>query len=95
VAVPAPRVIRVTAKQWEWQPAEIRVKKDERVVLEIANLDVPHGFSIPDLQVNELLPPGRTTRIEITATKVGRFDFVCSVICGRGHSSMRGVLVVE
>ncbi|MBI4434934.1 cupredoxin domain-containing protein [Candidatus Uhrbacteria bacterium] len=94
-AAAIPRIIRITAKQWEWQPAEIRIRKDERVVLEITNLDVPHGFSLPDFQVNELLSPMSTTRVAFTATKVGRFDFACSVVCGRGHAGMRGVLVVE
>lgn len=90
-----PRVIRVVAKQWEWQPNEIRVKKDDRVVLEISNLDVPHGFALPDFNINRMLAPGATERIEFTADKVGRFDFVCSVFCGQGHRGMRGVLIVE
>lgn len=96
-ATPAPgsRVIRMIAKQWEWIPKEVRVRKGERVILEITNADVPHGFSIPDLSVNELLPPGRTTRVEFTPTTAGRFTFSCSVICGLGHRDMRGVLVVE
>lgn len=90
-----PRVIRIIAKQWEWQPREIRVKKNERIALEITNADVPHGFSIPEFNVNKTLAPGRTERVEFTATKVGRFDFACSVFCGQGHRDMRGVLIVE
>lgn len=90
-----PRVIRVTAKQWEWQPREIRIRKDERVVLAITNVDIPHGIIIPELNVNEVLPAGRTTDVTFVATKVGRFDFACSVFCGQGHSGMRGTLVVE
>lgn len=98
--IPAPsaasaRVIRVIAKQWEWQPREIRVRKGERVALEITNADVPHGISIPEFNVNKTLAPGRTERVEFTATKVGRFDFICSVFCGQGHRDMRGVLIVE
>lgn len=89
------RVIRIIAKQWEWQPREIRVRKGERVALEITNADVPHGINIPEFNVNKTLAPGRTERVEFTATKVGRFDFVCSVFCGQGHRDMRGVLIVE
>lgn len=94
-SVAGPRVIRIIAKQWEWQPAEIRVKKGERIALEITNADVPHGISIPEFNVNETLAPGRTERVEFTATKVGRFDFACSVFCGQGHRDMRGLLIVE
>lgn len=90
-----PRVIRIVAKQWEWQPREIRVRKGERVALEITSADVSHGISIPEFNVNKTLAPGRTERVEFTATKVGRFDFACSVFCGQGHSTMRGTLVVE
>lgn len=91
----APRVIRVTAKQWEWQPREIRVKKDERVILEVTNVDVAHGLAIPDLNINETIPAGATKRIELAPTKVGRFETFCSVYCGQGHRDMRGVLIVE
>lgn len=90
-----PRVIRIIAKQWEWQPREIRVRKGERIALEITNADVPHGISIPEFNVNKTLAPGRTERVEFTATKVGRFDFACSVFCGQGHRDMRGTLVVD
>lgn len=90
-----PRVIRIIAKQWEWQPREIRIRKDERVALEITSADVPHGINIPEFNINRALAPGRTERVEFTATKVGRFDFVCSVFCGQGHRDMRGLLIVE
>lgn len=91
----APQVIRILAKRWEFIPAEIRVTKGDRVVLEVSSLDTLHGISIPDFNINRVLAPGRVERIEFTATKVGRFDFVCSIVCGQEHRGMRGVLIVE
>lgn len=91
----APRVIRVTAKQWEFIPAEIRARKGEAIVLEITSTDVDHGFALPDFTINRTLKPGTTERIAFTADKTGRFDFACSVVCGQGHRTMRGVLIVE
>jgi|GEM_PF-897011 len=91
----APRAIRVTAKRWEFVPAEIRVKKGERVVLEMTSADVEHGFNIPDLNINRTLTPGTTERIDLAPDKAGRYEFSCSVFCGRGHFGMRGTLIVE
>jgi cytochrome c oxidase subunit 2 len=71
------------------------VKRGERVTLEITNTDVQHGLSIPEFNINRTLAPGRVERVEFTASKVGRFDFVCSIFCGQGHRDMRGVLIVE
>ncbi|MBI4449488.1 cupredoxin domain-containing protein [Candidatus Uhrbacteria bacterium] len=91
----APQVIRITAKQWEFVPAEIRVRKDTRVILEVTSTDVDHGLSIPDFTINRTLRPGATERIEFTPDKTGSFSMVCSVFCGQGHRGMRGTLIVE
>lgn len=96
----APRVIRVTAKQWEFVPTEVRVRNGEPVVLEVTSMDVEHGLSLPDFGINRTLKPGITERIAFTPDKVGTFSMVCSVFCGAGpegrnHRSMRGTLIVE
>lgn len=85
----------MTARQWAFDPEEIRVRKDDRVILEIVSTDVDHGIAIPDFHVREDLKAGTTTRVEFVASKTGRFDFSCSVFCGSGHRSMRGTLIVE
>lgn len=90
-----PRVIRVVAKRWEFIPSEIRARNGEHIILEVTSADVPHGLSIPEYSINRNLAPGVTERIALTADKTGRFDFACSVFCGQGHRTMRGVLVVE
>lgn len=92
---PTSQVIRVTAKQWEFVPSEIRVKKGERIILEVTSTDVDHGLSIPDFNINQNLRPGATERIEFTPDKAGTFSMVCSVFCGGGHRGMRGTLTVE
>ena len=61
----------------------------------IENVDVTHGFSIFEFGVNEQLTPGKTTTVEFTADLVGEYVFFCTVPCGRGHSGMRGKLIVE
>ncbi|MFB6197307.1 MAG: cupredoxin domain-containing protein, partial [Halobacteriaceae archaeon] len=57
--------------------------------------DVTHGFGIPALEVNKRLPPGKTVTVEFTADQTGTFRFLCTVVCGRGHGSMTGKLIVK
>jgi cytochrome c oxidase subunit 2 len=93
--VSAPRVIKVLAKNWVFEPAEIRVKKGERVVLEITSVDVDHGLAIPAFNVNVKLAPNKMAKAEFTADKAGSYPFFCSVFCGSGHRDMKGMLIVE
>ena len=87
--------IDMTAKQWEFTPATITVNEGDKVKLNIQSVDVTHGFSLSEFGVSERLTPGKTTIVEFTADKVGEYIFFCTVPCGRGHSGMRGKLVVE
>ncbi len=89
------KVFTMTAKRWEFDPNVIRVKQGDRVRLLVTSQDVTHGFSLPDFNVNETLPPGQTVTIEFTADRQGTFEFRCSVFCGEGHRGQRGTLIVE
>lgn len=89
------KTVTMTAKQWTFEPAEVRVKKGDRVKLEITSVDVAHGFGLPDFNVNQKLEPGKTVTVEFTADKTGTFTYFCSVQCGTGHREMKGKLIVE
>jgi cytochrome c oxidase subunit II len=92
---PAPRIIKVVAKKFEFTPAEIHVKKGEHVVLELSAVDRKHGFKLPELGIRSDVPPGGTARVELTPEKAGRFPFACDVFCGDGHEDMAGTLIVD
>jgi len=83
------------AKEWEFVPNTITVNKGDRVILNIQNVDVAHGFALTEFNVNEDLEPRKTTKIEFVADKEGTFPFFCSVFCGDGHSAMKGRLIVN
>lgn len=85
----------ITAKQFEFIPSTIAVKKGDKVRLNVKSIDVAHGFSIPEFKVEESIKPGTTKTIEFVADKAGEFTFFCSVYCGTGHSGMKGKLIVE
>jgi cytochrome c oxidase subunit 2 len=89
------KTIEMTAKQFEFDPSTIRVKKGTPVKLLITSTDVTHGFSIPDFNVSATLVPKKTTTVEFTPDKTGTFPFSCNIICGSGHVDMKGTLIVE
>ena len=90
-----PRVIKMTAKKFEYSPSEVHIKRGEHVVLELTSLDRKHGFKLPELSIRADVPAGGTARVEVTAEKAGRFPFACDVFCGDGHEDMGGTLEVE
>jgi cytochrome c oxidase subunit 2 len=90
-----PRVIKMTAKKFEYSPAEVHIKRGEHVVLELTSLDRKHGFKLPEFGIRADVLPGATARIELTPEKTGKFPFACDVFCGDGHEDMTGTLVVD
>ena len=86
--------INVVASQFEFQPSEIRVKKGDKVKLNVRSIDVTHGLSIPAFDVNVVADKNGDS-VEFVADKAGSFPFRCSVVCGSGHKSMAGTLIVE
>ena len=87
--------IKVTAKKYEFSPAEIRVQQGEKVRLLITPIDRAHGFEIKELKIKTKLPKGQETVVEFTADKPGELEFHCSDFCGLGHGKMKGKLIVE
>jgi cytochrome c oxidase subunit II len=92
----AERVIKVTAKKFEYSPNEIRIKKGVPVVLEFTSLDRVHGFTVPDLGgIRATIEPGKVTQVHIMAPKAGTYEFHCDLFCGDGHEGMTGKIIVE
>lgn len=87
-------VVKVIAKQFEYSPAEITVKKGVPVTLEFTTSDVEHGFNCPELKINADIKPGAKADVTFTPEKVGRFSYFCDVKCGSGHRDMKGTIVV-
>ena len=89
-----PRVIKVTAKQFEFSPSQITVKKNEAVIIELTSTDREHGFRLRAFNVRADVKPGQPARVSFTPDKAGSFTFSCDVFCGSGHEDMEGTLVV-
>ena len=93
-AVPAERVIHITAKKFEFSPDSITLKKGEPVVFEISSEDRKHGFNLRAFGVRSDVPPGKVSSVRFTPDKTGTFTFSCDVFCGDGHEEMTGTVVV-
>ena len=89
------RVIQITAHKFDYTPNEIRLKKDEPVILAFTSIDVDHGFNVPDLGLRADALPGETTRVRFTPRKAGKFEIHCDNFCGLDHETMGGTVIVE
>jgi len=95
-AEPPPRQIQVTAKRFEFNPAEIVLKRGEPVVLVLKSVDVSHGIRFKELGIETKVAKGQTSEVAFTPDKPGTFVSHCSVFCGSGHGAMALTLhVVE
>ena len=79
----------VNAFRFGYSPDIITVNKEDKVRIRIDNTDTLHGIRIPELGIrgNEV--------VEFTADKKGEFIWYCANMCGEGHGTMKGKLVVK
>jgi len=89
-----PRIIPITARKFEYEPAELTLKLNEPVLFQLKSADVVMGFSVPDFGVRGTIIPGQVTEVAMTPTKTGEFIFLCDVFCGTGHENMEGTMRV-
>ncbi|GAA0750550.1 cupredoxin domain-containing protein [Ideonella azotifigens] len=90
-----PRAIRIVARRFQYEPAEIPLKAGEAVLLELQALDFTHGFNVPALNLRADLVPGQIVKLEIRPTAPGKIDFLCDNFCGDGHEEMNGRFIVS
>ena len=56
--------------------------------------DLGHSFYVPELRVHQDFVPGLDLSIHFTATQVGKYEIVCTQLCGLGHYNMKAYLEV-
>lgn len=94
-AQPAPRVIEITAKRFEFVPRELKLKKGETVTIHLTSEDVEHGFFNRKLKIDADVPAGESTDITITPEQEGDFLVICDHFCGAQHGNMHMAVTVE
>lgn len=61
----------------------------------LRSIDVLHDFFVPQFRAKMDMVPGMVTYFWFTPTRTGTFEALCFELCGIGHPSMRGKVVVE
>ena len=98
--------VEVTAEQFAWsftypelgldqEMQELHVPVGEPILLNLHASDVIHSFWVKEWSVKQDATPGEVQRYYITPTKTGRFEIICTELCGIGHATMRNWVVVE
>lgn len=91
--------IQVTAQQFAWSftypelddrtEGELVLEIDKPMQLVLTAKDVIHSFWVPEFRMKQDAVPGIETTVPITPIKIGRYDVICTELCGLGHSLMR------
>jgi cytochrome c oxidase subunit II len=74
--------------------AEMAIPVNREIHLLMHSKDVGHSFYVPELRVHQDFVPGLDLSIHFTATKIGRYEIVCTQLCGLGHYNMKAYLSV-
>lgn len=87
-------ILHMVMKKWAIVPDRLVIPEGAHVELSIISTDVEHGIGVPGLDINEPVQAGRVTIVRFLAKTPGTYPMQCSVLCGRGHDLMRGVIVI-
>jgi cytochrome c oxidase subunit 2 len=74
---------------------ELHVPKDRPVIIELSSKDVIHNFALPHMRMAQDAIPGQIIPMWFKPIKTGSYEVVCGQLCGYGHYSMKGSLVVD
>jgi len=74
--------------------AELAIPVNKEVHLLMHSKDVGHSFFVPELRIQQDFVPGLDVSVHFTANKAGRYEIVCTQLCGLGHYNMKAYLNV-
>lgn len=84
----------IVARQYSFQPDNVRVPVGSDVTFLITSADVIHGFKVFDTNLNVMVIPGQVSEVHHTFNEVGFYSFYCHEYCGGSHHIMEGVVEV-
>ena len=65
------------------------------MTIQLVGANGVHGFSIPDLAINQSVAAGQSVNVTLPTTAAGTHSFRCSIPCGAGHKEMTGQIIIE
>ncbi len=74
--------------------AELAIPVNREIHLLMHSKDVGHSFFVRELRIQQDFVPGLDLAVHFTATKIGKYEILCTQLCGLGHYNMKGYLEV-
>src|SRR5438477_782363 len=74
--------------------AELGIPVNREVHLLMHSKDLSHSFFVRELRIQQDFVPGLDVSVHFTATKVGKYEIVCTQLRGLGHYNMKAYLSV-
>ena len=74
---------------------ELHVPVDRNVIIDLSSKDVIHNFCLPGMRIAQDAIPGQIIPMWFKPIKTGSYEVVCGQLCGLGHYSMKGMVVVD
>ena len=74
--------------------AEMAVPVNREIHLLMHSKDVGHSFFVRELRIQQDFVPGLDLSLHFTPTKTGKYEIVCTQLCGLGHYNMKAYLEV-
>lgn len=89
------QTIEVQAKNFDFIPSTITIKKGTLVSFHLLSVNGTHGFKISEFGIDERLEEGQMKTVQVYFGEVGVYSIKCSHFCGLGHFGMSGKITVE
>jgi cytochrome c oxidase subunit II len=86
---PAHPSVDIVASNWKFTPNAITLHAGETTTLRLTSSEGVHGLQSDDLGIPmTMIQPGKTTSVDVTAKKAGKYVLHCAIMCGAGHPNM-------
>ena len=87
--------VYITAKNFSFSPAVVRLKKGEPVVFHLRSTQGVHGLNAPAVGIHDLVLTAKEAFVRATPSQAGTFVVHCSIVCGAGHAQMAMTFIVK
>jgi cytochrome c oxidase subunit 2 len=74
---------------------ELHVPVNRPVIMELSSKDVIHNFNLTNMRSSQDAIPGSIIPMWFKPITTGTYEVICGQLCGLGHYSMKGTVVVD
>jgi cytochrome c oxidase subunit 2 len=75
--------------------SEVHLPLGRPIKVVLRSKDVLHDYFVPQIRARMDMVPGMVTYFWFTPTRPGSYEILCAELCGTGHYTMRGSMVIE